>query len=267
MLFQDSGAVGRIPILMPVSWDGDYPVFGDNGHIPESFDIEDLKPGHCYNPLVSSDDFKTEYSLQGNSSFGFKPCWQFNHEPDLSLIKRNLTDGTVTITTDKLSSNLMQAKNTLTQRTLFPGCSSTVIVNGSNLKDCDYAGLCVLESCYGFIAITKRHDSYYLVMGKRDITTGGIFGERHDDEPFDEMKCVKIDTPIVRLQADVEFDNDTAIFGYYEKMDNATPKKLGITHKLQFKLDHFTGARFGLFIYSTKTIGGSASFADYKYLT
>ena len=265
ILFQDSGAVGRIPVLIPVHWDGDYPVFGDNGHIPESFDIEDLKPGHCYTPLVSSDDFKTKYSLQGNSSFGFKPCWQFNHEPDLSLIKRNLTDGTVTITTDKLSPNLVQAKNTLTQRTLFPESSCTVLVDGSGLNDGDYAGLCILESCYGFIAITKRHDSYYLVMGKRDITTGGIFGERHDDEPFDEMECIRIEDSVVRLQSHVEFRDDTAEFSYYEKISDTSPKKLGITHKLQFKLDHFTGARFGLFVYSTKSFGGSASFSDFKY--
>lgn len=265
MLFQDSGAVGRIPILMPVSWDGDFPVFGENGRIPDSFDIEDLKPDYSYTPLVSSDDFKCDHSDEKTSSFGFKPCWQFNHEPDLPLIKRDLAKGTVTITTDKISSNLMQAKNTLTQRTLFPGCSSTAIVNGANLKDGDYAGLCILESCYGFIAITKRHDSYYLVMGKRDITTGGIFGERHDDEPFDEMECIRLENPVVRLQSHVEFSDDTAEFGYYEKISDTSPKKLGITHKLQFKLDHFTGARFGLFVYSTKSFGGSASFSDFKY--
>ena len=34
MLFQDHGAVGRIPVLLPISWEKDFPVFGDNGILP-----------------------------------------------------------------------------------------------------------------------------------------------------------------------------------------------------------------------------------------
>ena len=34
---------------------------------------------------------------------------------------------------------------------------------------------------------------------------------------------------------------------------------------LEFKLDHFTGARFGLFVYSTKEAGGCASFSNFIY--
>ena len=46
ILFQDSGAVGRIPILMPVTWKNDtdpLPVFGDDGVIPSEFEIEDRR--------------------------------------------------------------------------------------------------------------------------------------------------------------------------------------------------------------------------------
>ena len=205
ILFQDSGAVGRIPVLMPIEFVDGFPVFGTDGKIPLDFEIEDLKPDHNYVPLVSSDDFRTDYSFDKNSSFGFKSCWQFNHEPDLNLIKRDFNEGTVTITTDKISTNLVQAKNVLTQRTLFPGCLCDVVVDGSMLNEGDYAGLCVLESCYGFVALTKRDSEYYLVMGKREITTGGLFGERHDDEPFEEVECIKIDTPVVRLFNRVDF--------------------------------------------------------------
>ena len=31
VLFQDYGAVGRIPILLPVTWKGEMPVFGSEG--------------------------------------------------------------------------------------------------------------------------------------------------------------------------------------------------------------------------------------------
>ncbi len=312
ILFQDSGAVGRIPCLMPVTWqkisvadlsataaalkenlistdtDGkvDFPVFGVDGKIPEEFEIEDLKPGYEYAPLVSSDDFKTDYTDSLSSSFGFKPCWQFNHEPDLSLVDRDLENGIVTITTGKISSNLVQAQNTLTQRTLFPGCEASVTVDARNLNDGDYAGLCLLESEYGFIAVTKRDSSYYLVMGKREIESKDLWGERHDDEPFEEVECVSLDSPIVTVHAGACFDNRTAqsikstnatgkqpslipysddTVSFFYNPDSEHLKKLGKSHKMEFKLDHFTGARFGLFVYSTKEIGGSAGFSNFVY--
>ena len=288
ILFQDSGAVGRIPVLMPVAWDkDDFPVFGDNGKIPEEFEIEDLKPGYAYTPLVGSDDFKAEIHEDNidsivnapaddskmAGSFGFKPCWQFNHEPDMSLIKRNLEMGTVTITTDKLCTNLVQAKNTLTQRTLFPGCSCSVKLDGSLLRDGDYAGLCILESNYGLVGITRKEGDYFLVMGKREITTGGFWGERHDDEPFEEVERIKLDSPVVTLSASICYDSsavqttdsincndDTAVFYYNEE-------QIGEAFKLKFMLDHFTGARFGLFVYSTIEAGGSAAFSNFEYIS
>ena len=42
-------------------------------------------------------------------------------------------------------------------------------------------------------------------------------------------------------------------------------KKIGNTHKLAFRLDHFTGCRFGLFVYSTKETGGKAGFLNFVY--
>ena len=305
ILFQDSGSVGRIPVLMPVTWqktpvadlsvtaaasDGDalpadadgrvdFPVFGDQGKIPEAFEIEDLKPGYTYVPLVSGDDFRTDYAGASSSSFGFKPCWQFNHEPDLPLVKRDTENGIVTITTGKISRNLVQAKNVLTQRTLFPACEASVTVDASKINDGDYAGMCLLESQYGFIAVTKRESAWYLVMGKREINAKDIWGERHDDEPAEEAACIPLDRSVVTLHAGVCFDygtyrnaayadeglippaDDTVSFFYSTEPGHL--KKLSPDHRLAFKLDHFTGARFGLFAFSTKETGGSAGFSNF----
>ena len=293
ILFQDSGAVGRIPILMPVDMkidSGELPVFGDEGRIPEEFDVPDLRPGYNYKFPVASDDFKNIPCAEnrGNTddaenkvnlqNFGFDTCWQFNHEPDLSLIKRDYKKGIVTITTDKICDNPVQAKNTLTQRTLFPGCSCSVTVDGSGLKEGDFAGLCILESCYGFVGITRSNSQLYLVMGKRDITEGGIWGVRNDTEPMEEIERIKINTPKVTLGMAVTFhskdapdkgvisfpkEDDTATFAYMT--GEGAFQRIGTDHKLQFKLDHFTGARFGLCVFSTEKTGGSASFSDFIY--
>ena len=57
MLFQDFGAVGRIPILLPVTWKDHFPLFGQNGHVPEEIEVHSTRPGYIYQPLVGSDDF------------------------------------------------------------------------------------------------------------------------------------------------------------------------------------------------------------------
>ena len=56
VLFQDHGAVGRIPVLVPVTWEADFPVFGQNGRIPAQ-NFSQAGFHHTMQPLVQSDDF------------------------------------------------------------------------------------------------------------------------------------------------------------------------------------------------------------------
>ena len=46
-LFQDSGAVGRIPYLVPVEWKDGWPILGVDGKVPETLDLPQNKSrGH-----------------------------------------------------------------------------------------------------------------------------------------------------------------------------------------------------------------------------
>ena len=277
LLFQDRGAVGRIPVLLPVSWENDYPVFGVGAQVPPQFEVTDSRPGYAYKPLVQSDDFKSGYVYEGGlqeegrvsdtagfDSFGFRDCWQFNHEPDLSLVKRDMEQGTVRITTDKVCKNVVRAKNTLTQRMLFPGCGGEVTVDGSLLKEGDYAGLCALQSCYGMVALTKRDGQLYVEMRNRPADNDSPMGMPADVEEGILQESVPVCEPVVRFRVEADFDRmkDEAKF-FYDCGKGWTP--IGVTRKLYFKLDHFTGCRFGLFVFSTKETGGSGSFSNFVY--
>ena len=180
------------------------------------------------------------------------------------MVKRDGAAGTLTVTTDKLAKNLVQAKNVLTQRTTYPSCAAEITVDGSLLKEGDYAGLCLLESSYAFAAITRRDGELYVVMQNRVIDNGSFWGERKDNEPGTEQACVKLNGEVVRLRAEAEFENkaDTARLYYY---DGNEKRLIGSDCKLVFKLDHFTGVRFGLFVFGTKEIGGSATFSEFTY--
>lgn len=242
ILFRDSGAVGRRPVLLPVEWDGKRPVFGRNGHIPETFDVPSDMTGHEYLPLTDSDDFKKSY----NEGYGLKPCWQFSHEPDEGCFEHDTENGIFSIRTASLSSDLLHAKNVLTQRMTYPTCYSQVTVDVTGLNEGDYAGICAYQGCYAFAAVTIRNSRKYLVMISEGAEKALV--------PFDADKIA------LSLRADFTDMKDTVRF-YYSDSDNEIP--IGDEHKLYFRLDHFCGCRTGLFIFSTHRSGGRAGFENF----
>lgn len=250
MLFQDHGAVGRIPVLVPVTWKDDFPVFGIEGSVPKKLAIKTNHSSYNYHPIVDSDAFLYERNSD------LKKVWQWNHNPNpklWSLVERR---GYLRITTGKLSKSMIQAQNVLTQRTMGPICEGSVYIDGSNLKNGDFAGIAAFQGCFGWAGLTKTEEGYYLVMK-------GI-EKRESQREEREYARIKIDHSYVRLKVSFDFrDNiDEAVF-FYE--DEGQWHKLGINHPLFFTLDHFMGCRIALFLYATETIGGKADYKDFKY--
>ena len=256
ILFQDYGAVGRIPVLVPVTWKDGFPEFGVNGKLPTEIVVRGMNSNYQYTPLYGSDDFRNVW--QGNikenrrkyGCFGLKSRWQFNHIPDLSLITMDSDEGKITVRTDKLCESLTQAKNILTQRMKYPGCAGEITVDALGLENGDYAGICALQADFGMVAITKKDNDYFIVMGNRDKQ---------------EYEMVPVQSNVVELRLEVDFTNMTDVSTYYYKKDSEWIR-VGIDHKLKFDLAHFVGCRFGLFVYSTKKTGGSADFKEFHYV-
>lgn len=242
VVFQDRGVVGRIPVLVPITWnESGYPVFGQ---VTQEISNESTRPGTTCEPLYADDDFRGET---------LKNVWQFNHEPREGYWKTG--DGCYRITTDKISPTVEFARNTLTQRTILPGCAAEVTVDASQIGNGDTAGLCLLIGSYALIGITREEDGVYLVMKGRDTGTGA------------ETEYARIPAPgtAVRLRADVRFSGLTGEVSFsVVTKDGREP--LGPCHQMHFSLDHFTGCRFGLFMYSARQPGGTASFSDFRYI-
>jgi len=254
-LFQDHGAVGRVPVLVPLRWVDKLPVCGVDGKAPLTLDLPSTRPGYVYAPLVGSD------------SFAYKPgekpkdFWQWNHTPDDALWSFENT--AYRIRTGKLSPNAHFAVNTLTQRTYGPRSAAEVTLDGSAMLDGDYAGLGALLSCYGFIALKRENGHHYLVMQSRDPEADDRRRSYVDEHPGTEHARVACG-PVVRLRVECEFEDkvDEARFYWW---DGGEWQKLGPTKKLEYRLDYFMGCRFGLFMYSTESFGGYADFSDFKY--
>ena len=245
VLFQDRGAVGRIPYLLPLDWDGDDPKIQRSKEELISPKTIDLNPGYTYEALSGDDDFK-----RTGPSFGLRSIWQFNHEPDTDLFLINTVEGYYRITSDTLESTPLQAKNTITQRLFFPRSHCEVTLDASGLKEGDVAGLMVLQSIYGLVGVKKKADGLYMFMEERVTKNNSMTSYEYEVMEHD---ITKIDSEIVTLSFDADFLN----------MKDEVTFNIGPAHKMYFKLDHFTGNRAALFMYSTKQTGGSAVFKNF----
>ena len=266
IMFQDHGAVGRIPVLVPVTWENDFPVFGE-GSAPKTLQVKTEKENYVYEPLWCEDDFV--YTPDGDGTVTLKKPWQWNHNPDNELWSVTEKPGTLRLHSGKFSKNLVQAVNTLTQRTIGPKCGAEVTLCGSELREGDYAGLCTLQGDYGFIALTKEAGQRFLVMVEKEPVAGYAGMGSVDANPGRIVAKLPIDCDTVTLRAECEFapGKDTAEFFFKTEAggEQTAFQKLGETHKLYFKLDHFVGCRFGLFLFSTKETGGVAEFSRFRY--
>ncbi|MES2923292.1 MAG: glycoside hydrolase 43 family protein [Verrucomicrobiota bacterium] len=242
-LFQDHGAVGRIPYLVPVKWEDGWPVLGENGKVPETLDIPAGKGG--LSGIVASDEFNG----------GKLPLvWQWNHNPDNDLWSLTKRPGALRLTTGAVVPDLLAARNTLTQRTFGPESSATAILDTSLMKDGDCAGLVALQKNYGFVGVKVAGAAKTLVM------VGAGNGTAADEE------SVSFSGKAVHLRINCDFRNKTDKAEFQYSLDGKKWAAIGKPWKLSYTLPHFMGYRFGLFNYATKSTGGSADF-DYFRLS
>src|SRR5678810_419392 len=163
-LFRDFGSVGRIPYLVPVKWEDGWPVLGVDGKVPEKLNLpanKSLIPG-----IVVSDEFSRK---SGEKALPL--VWQWNHNPDNSLWSVAKRKGYLRLTTGRLDTSFLLARNTLTQRTIGPVCTGSTSLDVSNMKDGDFAGLCLLQKNYGLVGVKVEGDHKTIVMIN---ATGGI---------------------------------------------------------------------------------------------
>jgi beta-xylosidase len=240
-LFQDYGSVGRIPYIVPMKWEDGWPVIGINGKVPDKLDLPDNKgviPG-----VVAPDEF--------NRSKGDRPLplvWQWNHNPDNSLWSVTQRKGYLRLTTGRIDTMFVQAKNTLTQRTFGPVCAGSTSVDVSNMKEGDYAGLALLQRKFSLVGVK-------FINGTKSI----IMINAQSNKPV-EAQSVPLTQKIVYLKAECDFTNKTDLANCFYSLDNKTWIPIGTQLKMEYSMPHFMGYRFGLFIYSTKNPGGFVDF-------
>jgi beta-xylosidase len=242
-LFRDFGAVGRIPYLVPVRWEEGWPVLGVDGKVPDTLDLpgsKSLIPG-----LVAPDEFTRK---KGERALPL--VWQWNHNPDNTLWSVNKRKGFLRLTTGRIDSSFLLARNTLTQRTIGPVCTGSTSLDVSNMKDGDFAGLCLLQKNYGLVGVRAESGGKFLVMINAT-----------DGKPV-AAQVVPLHQNSVYFKAECDFTNMKDVAHFYYSLDGKTWTLIGTPLKMAYTLPHFMGYRFGLFNYAAKEAGG---FVDFDY--
>lgn len=242
-LFRDFGAVGRIPYLVPVKWEDGWPVLGENGKVPATLNLpvsKGLIPG-----IVSSDEFKRK-----RKAAALPLVWQWNHNPVNSLWSVRERKGFLRLTTGRIDTSFLSARNSLTQRTIGPVCTGSTSLDVSNMKDGDFAGLGLLQKNYGLIGVRRVGANKELVM--INASTG---------KP-EEVQRIPLTQSTVYLKASCDFTNRKDVANFFYSLDGNNWSPIGTQLKMTYTLPHFMGYRFTLFNYATKETGG---FADFDY--
>ncbi|MCT2535980.1 glycoside hydrolase 43 family protein [Aquibacillus koreensis] len=246
MLFQDHDAVGRIPYLLPVNWERDWPMIGMNGKAPQTFEID--LPASKHTPLVVSDSFDYEDNkLAWN--------WQWNHNPDnlrWSVTKR---PGYLRLETSQLTNSILQARNTLTQRTEGPNCSGITMMEITNMKPGDHAGLVALQNKFGTVGVEVDEN------GKAHVTMTVNRGDDTEDV-VEKIPYAKND---IHLKVNFNFKDSIDIATFYYSEDGIEWSMIGKELQMKYTLDHFMGYRIGLFNYAKRQSGGHVDFAYFHY--
>ena len=277
-LFKDYGSLGRMPVLLPMTWSADgWPVVGNgttdqlpkgrNMTTPYRIDIPitvqgNLKSSHpsplASEGIVQSDEFDFWKRPRSKGRFGSHPqdglrlVWQWNHVPDAQ--GWSLTDrrGWLRLKPTAVVKNIREARNTLTQRSFGPVCTGDVLLDVAGLADGDVAGLSAFQNRYGFVGVKREGAQRFLVM-QRATAKDDAQGKEIERIPLDSHSQVYL-----RVRMDFRNLTDKAIFYYSLDGEHWTP--IGDTLQMHYDWPDFCGYRFALFHYATKATGGHADF-------
>ena len=245
--FTRDDAEGRVPYLVPVHWQDDWPVMDNT---PERMD----KPIQGYAPQlpVGSDDFTmiaTPHSQrESHAPLTLNPQWQWNHAPRNDYWSLSERKGWLRLHAFRpqgKQKGFFGAGNTLLQHTM--PSEQTVITTRMDIRH-------LTDDCQAGLAIFNGGKSYACI----GVINGSIF--------YEENKMMRNDVVIpnktiyIYLQAVI---NNKGRVEFHYSFSNSKFKALGVSYKME--AGNFRGAMVGLFCYNTASDTGYVDFDFFDY--
>ncbi|MDQ8183443.1 glycoside hydrolase 43 family protein [Pelagicoccus sp. SDUM812005] len=244
VLFQDNGAVGRSPWLVPVTWEDGWPVLGEDGKAPMVLDIEDTEDG--FSNIVSSDEFNR------GSGEALPLAWQWNHNPVNDKWSIGERRGHLRLETVRVDDDVLHARNMLTQRTFGPVSVAETKLDVLKMENGDTAGMIALQQDYGYVGVVQE-------SGQRSV----VMVRAHDGEP-EVLATIPLKQKSVYFRIGCDFRERTDEAYFFYSLDGQSWERIGEALQMRYTLPHFMGYRFGLFNWASEEVGGYVDFDYYR---
>jgi beta-xylosidase len=143
---------GRVPVIAPFTWGDDgFPKLelAANNTWPETVPVPVPNAAQSVNGVHTG---KRAFRSAFNHS-ALAPEYEWNHNPDNS--KWSLNDDGVCLETATITTDLYQAKNTLTHRVIGPQSAATIELDVTNMRDGDRTGLSMFRDVSAWIGVRK----------------------------------------------------------------------------------------------------------------
>ena len=246
---QDLGALGRFPNLQPVTWVDGWPIVGNNG-VPYQTYTKPVGTNEYPRQMTTTDVFR---------NFPLDMQWEWNHLPQANGYSLFERAGWLRLKATSTTNLLSQAQNTLTQRIFAHNDKptiGTICMDVTKLAEGDRAGICIFQDPYAQIGVEKKNGEFKIYW-REDALDGAAASTK---EKYASV-TVK-DT--VYLRASITFGNvPSEKTKFYYSLDNKTWTAFGGETSMGFNLSVFVGARFGLFCYATRALGGGSADFDW----
>lgn len=177
--------------------------------------------------------------------------WQWNHNPNNNYWSLTDRSGYLRLTNGRTNTNILDARNTLTQRTFGPESSGEVAIEINQMKNGDVTGLAAFQANYGFVGVMMENDAKSIIMVK---------GTPESEEEI--IESIPIDRDRIYLKIDFDFKNQTDKADFYYSFNGVEWHAIGDRLQMRYTLPHFMGYRFALFNYATENPGG---YVDFDY--
>ena len=173
--------------------------------------------------------------------------------------------------TGQQATNVTDARNTLTQRTVGPRCYSEVLMDASGMKPGDRAGIIAFQSNYCTIGVEVADDGSKSLVAMTHRNMGRRRGPQAQgaQQPSPDTEALRIPLTQDKVWLKIRYvftpqeegeRADQAFMSY--SLDGKSWTDVDAVLQMSFSLDYFTGYRTGLYSYCTTQAGG---YADFDY--
>jgi beta-xylosidase len=260
--FLDAYPGGRIPVVAPLRWTSD--------GWPEVVTDAQGRWGTSYPVPVQTD--KTVEGSDGLDEFRggkLSQFWEWNHNPDESKFSLGGGEGGLVLRTASVTGDLFSARNTLTRRIAGPKSRGTFRLDVSKMRDGDRAGAVLFRDRGAYIGVWKQGNEARIVMVDGLLLAEGTWTTASTGKTAATGPVVsKTDDVWFRIEADITpaFGTNTertTTFSY--SVDGGkTFLRLGPAFAMSNSWRYFTGYRFGVFNFGTKSLGGEVKVKSFK---